>query len=81
MKNRKLYVWLLALVFVAMVALCAALNLTGGQEEGFANLMVNVAMFAIVAGIFISCYVNSFKPMDGITDDLDRVSEKIRNDF
>ena len=80
MKNRKLYVWLLALVFVAMVALCAALNLTGGQEEGFANLMVNVAMFAIVAGIFISCYVNSFKPMDGITDDLDRVSEKIRND-
>lgn len=80
MKNRKWYEWLLALVFAAMVGLCLALNMTGGQKEGMANLLVNVGMFVIVAAIFLSCDLGKFRPTDDLTADLDRMTAKIKSD-
>lgn len=80
MKNKKWYEWLLLAVYVAMVILCIVLNASGGQKEGFANLIVNIGMFVIVAVIFLCCEFNSFRPMGNIAADLDQVTEKIRSD-
>ena len=80
MKNRKWYEWLLAVVFAAMVGLCIALNMTGGQKESLANLIVNGGMFVIVAIMFLSCDLGKFTPLDSLTGDLDRMTEKIRSD-
>ena len=80
MKNKRWYEFLLLLVFIAMVALCVALNLTAGQKESIPNIIVNGAMFVIVAIIFINCWAGSFKPMAEIIADLDEATEKIRRD-
>ena len=48
MQNRRWYEWLLTLTYIAMVGLCVGLNLTTGQKEGMANLIVNAVMFLIV---------------------------------
>ena len=63
-----------------MVGLCVGLNLTTGQKEGMANLIVNAVMFLIVGLIFLSCERNCFLPMNRIIEDLEEASEKIRND-
>ena len=80
MKNKKWYEWLLLAVYIAMVLLCIILNVSGGQKEGLANLIVNIGMFIIIAVIFLCCEFNSFRPMGDITADLDRVTDKIRTD-
>ncbi len=80
MQNRKWYEWLLTLTFVAMVALCVGLNLTAGQNEGIANIVVNGVLFVIVGLILLSCERNSFFPMNEIITDLENATEKIRND-
>lgn len=80
MKNKKWYEWLLLAVYIAMVALCIVLNVSGTQKEGLANLIVNIGMFVIVAVIFLCCMLGSFRPMGDITEDLDQVTEKIRTD-
>ena len=80
MQNRRWYEWLLTLTYIAMVGLCVGLNLTTGQKEGMANLIVNIVMFLIVGLIFLSCERNCFLPMNRIIEDLEEASEKIRND-
>lgn len=80
MKNKKWYEWLLAVSFAAMVALCVVLNLTGGQTEGLANIIVNGCMFVIVGVIFATSEFGSFAPMDEINADLERTTKKIRED-
>jgi len=79
-QNRRWYEWLLTLTYIAMVGLCVGLNLTTGQKEGMANLIVNAVMFLIVGLIFLSCERNCFLPMNRIIEDLEEASEKIRND-
>ena len=79
-QNRRWYEWLLTLTYIAMVGLCVGLNLTTGQKEGMANLVVNIVMFLIVGLIFLSCERNCFLPMNRIIEDLEEASEKIRND-
>ena len=80
MQNRRWYEWLLTMTYIAMVGLCVGLNLTTGQKEGMANLIVNAVMFLIVGLIFLSCERNCFLPMNRIIEDLEEASEKIRND-
>lgn len=80
MQNRRWYEWLLTMTYIAMVGLCVCLNLTTGQKEGMANLIVNAVMFLIVGLIFLSCERNCFLPMNRIIEDLEEASEKIRND-
>ena len=80
MQNRKWYEWLLTITFIAMVLLCVGLNLTTGQQEGLANIIVNGVMFLIVGLIFLNCEINSFFPMNRIIADLHRATEKIRGD-
>lgn len=80
MKNKKWYEWLLLLSFVLMVLLCVVLNLTGDQNEGLANIIVNGCMFIVVAIMFATSEFGSFGPMNEISADLDRVTKKIRND-
>ena len=80
MQNRKWYEWLLTITYIAMVALCVALNFTTGQREGMANIIVNGVMFLIVGLIFLNCEINSFFPMNRIIADLHRATEKIRGD-
>ena len=80
MSKKKWYEWLLIIVYIAMVILCIVLNFFAGQHEGIANILVNAAMFAIVAVIFISCDINSFCPVNDMIDDLEKASEKIRKD-
>ncbi len=80
MQNRKWYEWLLTITYIAMVALCVALNFTTGQREGLANIIVNGVMFLIVGLIFLNCEINSFFPMNRIIADLHRATEKIRGD-
>lgn len=80
MKNKKSYEWLLAVTFAAMVVLCVVLNLTSGQKEDLANIIVNGILFVIVAVIFLSCDLNCFTPMGDIMANLDDATEKIRKD-
>jgi len=80
MKNKKFYEWLLAVVFIVMVALCVVLNFTSGQKEDMANIIVNGVLFLIVAVIFLSCDLNCFMPMGDIMADLDEATDKIRKD-
>ena len=76
MKNKKWYEWLLPFVFAAMVGLCIGLNLTGGQKEGLADILVNTAMFIIVCVIFLGCDLGSFCPMNDICAELDKAAKK-----
>ncbi len=80
MHNRKWYEWLLTITFFAMIALCVGLNLTTGQKEGTANIIVNGVMFLIVGLIFVKCEIGSFFPMNRIIADLHKATEKIRSD-
>ncbi|MDO4961407.1 MAG: MotA/TolQ/ExbB proton channel family protein [Eubacteriales bacterium] len=80
MSGKKWYEALLLIVFIAMLALCVALNLTSGQRETISNIAVNAVMFIIVAIIFFTCWKNSFRPMGEIIDDLDAATERIRSD-
>jgi len=80
MQNKKWYEWLVAVVFIAMVVVCVYLNLFSGQGESIANIAVNAAMFIIVAVILLSSDLNCFVPMNNILQDLERVTQKIRND-
>ena len=76
MKNKKLYDYMLGITYIAMLLLCIYLN--GGAS--YENIIVNSAMFIIVAIIFISTYVYSFSPMRAIITDLKLASIKIKDD-
>ena len=80
MLKRVWYEWLLTVVFAAMVVLCIFLNLTPGHQESVANIIVNVAMFVIVALMFLWADFKSFGPMNSIIRDLNSASEKIKKD-
>lgn len=80
MKNKKWYEWLLPFVFASMVALCVVLNTVGGHREGLSNILVNAAMFIIVAVIFLTSDLKSFCPMNDICAELSDATKKIRND-
>ncbi len=80
MNGKKWYEALLIITYLAMVALCVALNLTAGQRESVPIIAVNVIMFLIVGIIFLNCWLNCFRPMSEIIDDLDDATEKIRRD-
>ncbi len=81
MQNRKWYEWLLTLAYIAMVLLCVYLNVfSKSQQEGLANIVVNVVMFVIVGIIFLSCELNNFFPMNRIIADLKGATAKIRSD-
>ncbi|SKC07918.1 Biopolymer transport protein ExbB/TolQ [Lachnospiraceae bacterium] len=80
MSNRKWYEWLLTFTYIAMILLCAYLNLFTDQKESIANIAVNIAMFIIVAIIFINCEKNSFFPTNRVIADLKKVTERIRQD-
>jgi len=80
MQSKKWYEWLLAIVFVAMVGLCIYLNLFSVQGRDMSSIVVNTAMFIIVAIILISCDKKAFIPINSIIYDLQRVTGKIKND-
>ena len=80
MKGRRLYEWLLTLVYIAMIGVCVYLNVFSSQKEGTASIIVNAVMFAIVGIIFLSCEINSFKPVNSMIVDLKKVAGKIRID-
>ena len=79
--SRKPYeIWLL-ITYFAMLAVCIYLNLfSKGQAGGVANLIVNLAMFAIVAVILLDCYIASFRPVAGIIKELSRVNIRMEDD-
>ena len=66
LKGRRLYEWLLTLVYIAMIGVCVYLNVFSSQKEGTASIIVNAVMFAIVGIIFLSCEINSFKPVNSM---------------
>ena len=80
MRYKKWYEWMITLTYLAMVLLCAYLNLFTGQAEGKENLIVNIVMFVIVGLIFFKSNVGCFNPVNNIIGDLNRVCEKIRKD-
>ncbi len=80
MNGKKWYEALLIITYLAMVALCVALNMTTGQRESIQNIAVNVVMFVVVGIIFLNCWLNCFRPMSEIIADLDAATEKIRRD-
>ncbi len=80
MRGRKLYEWLLTLSYVALVGVCVYLNVFSSQKEGMAGIIVNGIMFIIVGIIFLSCEINSFRPINGMIVDLKKVAAKIRID-
>ncbi|MCR4763809.1 MAG: MotA/TolQ/ExbB proton channel family protein [Lachnospiraceae bacterium] len=80
MIGRKWYEWLLTITFLLMVGVCLYLNFFTAQTGGPANLIVNVAMFLVVALIFINCELHAFFPANRLILDLRRVSLRIRQD-
>ena len=77
MQRKKWYEWIMAVVFIAMVGLCIYLNLFSVQGRDMSSIVVNSAMFFIVALILISCDKKAFTPINRIIYDLQRVTGKI----
>lgn len=80
MNKRKWYEWVLTIVYIAMVLLCAYLNFTPGHQESLATIVVNIVMFIIVAVIFLSADFGSFGPMNSMIKDLKMATAKIKTD-
>ena len=85
MKNKKGYEWLIVATYVVLALVCVYLNIFYGLRGAgflnrFANILVNLAMFAIVGLVFARCFRKGFFPLNSMTDDLDRITEKIRKD-
>lgn len=80
MHNRKWYDWLLALTYVAMVVVCILLTVLSADSLKLSSILVNGAMFVIVAVIFIACDRNCFQPVDEMVAELTEVTAKIRKD-
>ncbi|MBQ9436763.1 MAG: MotA/TolQ/ExbB proton channel family protein [Lachnospiraceae bacterium] len=80
MGGRKWYEWLLTLVFVLMLIICIALNVSPALAGDFANVIVNVVMFILVFLIFISCEVGSFFPANRMIQDLEEATTQILKD-
>ncbi|MBR1856423.1 MAG: MotA/TolQ/ExbB proton channel family protein [Oribacterium sp.] len=80
MQRKKWYEWIMAVVFIAMVGLCVYLNLFSVQGRDMSSIVVNSAMFFIVAIILIACDKKAFTPINRIIHDLQRVTGKIKND-
>ncbi len=80
MRKKTGYEVLLWVAYFGMVAVCVYLNIFSFQREGLANLIVNIVMFLIVGYIFLSCERQCFTPSSRMIKDLERVTEKIRQD-
>lgn len=80
MKGRKWYEWCLLLVYLLMALLCVYLNFAPGHRESLATIIVNVVMFIIVAIIFLSADLGSFREMNSIISDMDSAAAKIKKD-
>ncbi|MBQ9644077.1 MAG: MotA/TolQ/ExbB proton channel family protein [Lachnospiraceae bacterium] len=80
MQNRKWYDWLLALTFVAMVVVCILLTVFSAESLKISSILVNGAMFVIVALILVACDRNCFQPVDEMVAELNEVTAKIRKD-
>ncbi|MCR5675901.1 MAG: MotA/TolQ/ExbB proton channel family protein [Lachnospiraceae bacterium] len=80
MTGRKWYEWLLALVYLAMIAVFVYLNFFSENAPGTANLIVNAVMFVMVGIIFLNCEFHAFRPADRMIGDIRRVCLQIRQD-
>ena len=81
MTRRKGYEFYLLLTYIAMAAVCIYLNFfTVAQAGNIANIVVNIAMFVIVAMILFFSVTTSLGPVAGIAGDLRRVTKKIEDD-
>lgn len=69
------------ITYIAMAAVCVYLNFfTVTQAGDITNIIVNIAMFAIVALILILCTAKSLLPASAMTADLIEVTDRIEND-
>ncbi len=82
MFKRKWYEWVLTIVYFAMIALCLYLNKIGpGKGQGITStIVINAALFVIVAIIFLAADIGCFNPMNAIIKELRAASAKIRSD-
>ncbi|MBQ9444682.1 MAG: MotA/TolQ/ExbB proton channel family protein [Lachnospiraceae bacterium] len=81
MLRKRGYEFLLLITYVAMAAVCVYLQFfTKAQAGNITNLIVNIAMFVIVAVILFFSVAGSLLPTSHVTADLIRVTEKIEND-
>ncbi len=80
MRKANRYEYLIWIVYAAMILVCIYLNIFASGGGGLANIIVNVAMFAIVGVVFFMCQRDSLRPVTKITADLIRVTQKIRHD-
>lgn len=75
------YEIILFITYIAMVAVCVYLNFfTITQAGDITNIVVNIAMFAIVALILILSVAKSLLPASSMTADLIYATDKIEND-
>lgn len=81
MRKKRGYELLIWITYIAMAAVCIYLNFfTVSQAGNITNVIVNIAMFVIVAVILFFCTSGSLLPTAHITADLIRVTDKIEND-
>ncbi|MCR4923774.1 MAG: MotA/TolQ/ExbB proton channel family protein [Lachnospiraceae bacterium] len=80
MKSKLTYEWILFIVYIGLFAVFVYLNFLKGNPLDMSNLIVNGALFLIVAIIYMSCLTGSFIPLNRMVYDLKRVAEKIRQD-
>lgn len=71
----------LVITYVAMLGVCIFLNATSDQGNDSASLIINVAMFAIVGGIFAWTIRNSFQKVNRIAVELETATMKIKSDY
>ncbi len=71
---------MLTIVFFAMVALCFYLNNITKDSGITTTLVINAALFVIVAITFLVSDFGCFVPMNSMIKDLRAASEKIRSD-
>ena len=81
MRRKRGNEYLLLITYIVMAGVCVYLNLFSDEQSGdVTNLIVNIAMFVIVAIILLKCALGSLLPVSRIISDLDRVTDKIEND-
>lgn len=71
----------LVITYVAMLGVCIFLNVTCDQGNDSASLIINVAMFAIVGGIFAWTIRNSFQKVNRIAVELETATMQIKSDY
>ena len=85
MRGKKSYEGLIWVVYGILIVVCVLLNLFFGLENvtlgaRVANIVVNAALFIVAGLILARCFAGGFRPLDSMTADLDRMTERIRKD-